>query len=262
MNIYGEDRALRKLYERLFRYEKEYRIRRKRSEEYKVLEAVFDKPTLMTLYYMMNSGVFDYLNGVVSTGKEARIYWGVKEDADLAVKIYYTITSSFKNRLVYMLGDPRFTAFKKTSRGLTETWAKKEFKNLKQAYEAGIRVPKPITVKKNIMVMEFIGEGGRPAPLLVESEVKEDDYEEIIKMVKALYRKANIVHADLSEYNIFKYKGELILFDFGSGVDVAHPEALKFLIRDINNINRFFVKIGLKIRKDIEIYKEVVGHEL
>lgn len=259
MNVYGEDKALKKVYEKLFRYEKESRIKVKRSEDYEVVEAVFDKPTLMTLYSIMNAGIFDYLNGVVSTGKEARVYWGVKGDKDVAVKIYYTVTSSFKNRIMYMIGDPRFVSFKKTSRGLTEVWAKKEFKNLKQAYDAGVRVPKPIYVKSNVLVMEFIGENGRPAPLLAESIVSQRDYYEILEMVKKLYKKANIVHADLSEYNIFKYKGKLILFDFGSGVDIAHPEALEFLIRDINNINRFFLKRGLKVKDARQILREVVG---
>lgn len=259
MNVYGEDKALKKVYEKLFRYEKESRIKVKRSEDYEVVEAVFDKPTLMTLYSIMNAGIFDYLNGVVSTGKEARVYWGVKGDKDVAVKIYYTVTSSFKNRIMYMIGDPRFVSFKKTSRGLTEVWAKKEFKNLKQAYDAGVRVPKPIYVKSNVLVMEFIGENGRPAPLLAESIVSQRDYYEILEMVKKLYKKANIVHADLSEYNIFKYRGKLILFDFGSGVDIAHPEALEFLIRDINNINRFFLKRGLKIKDARQILREVVG---
>ena len=259
MNVYGEDKALKKVYEKLFRYEKESRIKVKRSEDYEVVEAVFDKPTLMTLYSIMNAGIFDYLNGVVSTGKEARVYWGVKGDKDVAVKIYYTVTSSFKNRIMYMIGDPRFVSFKKTGRGLTEVWAKKEFKNLKQAYDAGVRVPKPIYVKSNVLVMEFIGENGRPAPLLAESIVSQRDYYEILEMVKKLYKKANIVHADLSEYNIFKYRGKLILFDFGSGVDIAHPEALEFLIRDINNINRFFLKRGLKIKDARQILREVVG---
>ncbi len=259
MNVYGEDKALRKVYEKLFRYEKESRMKVKRSEDYEVVEAVFDKPTLMTLYSIMNAGIFDYLNGVVSTGKEARVYWGVKGDKDVAVKIYYTVTSSFKNRIMYMIGDPRFVSFKRTSRGLTEVWAKKEFKNLKQAYDAGVKVPKPIYVKSNVLVMEFIGENGRPAPLLAESTVAQRDYYEILEMVKKLYKKANIVHADLSEYNIFKYKGKLILFDFGSGVDVAHPEALEFLIRDINNINRFFLKHGLKVKDARQVLREVVG---
>ncbi len=262
MSLYGEDRALKKLYERLFRYEREFRMRKKRSEDYQVMEAVFDKPTLLTLYSMMNTGMFDYLNGVVSTGKEARVYWGVKGGEDVAVKIYYTVTSSFKKRLIYMVGDPRFVAFKRTSRGLTEVWAKKEFKNLKQAYEAGVNVPRPIAVKKNVLIMSFIGDEGRPAPLLAESVVERRDYDTIVSMVKRLYRKANIVHADLSEFNIFKYKGELILFDFGSGVDVSHPEAAEFLMRDINNINRFFSKHGLKVRDAKEVFEEVVGHEL
>ena len=44
-------------------------------------------------------------------------------------------------------------------------------------------------------------------------------------MVKKLYRKAGLVHADLSEYNIFKFGGEDVLFDMGSAVLTTHPES-------------------------------------
>jgi RIO-like serine/threonine protein kinase len=36
-------------------------------------------------------------------------------------------------------------------------WAKREFLNLKQAYDAGVPVPKPYTVVDNVLVMGFIG---------------------------------------------------------------------------------------------------------
>ncbi|MEM3267439.1 MAG: hypothetical protein QXR69_01990, partial [Conexivisphaerales archaeon] len=79
----------------LFRIEKESRYLIKRSEEEEALEAVFDRQTLFTLYSMINRGIIDYLNGVVRAGKEARVYWGVKGDSDLAVKIFYTSTAPF-----------------------------------------------------------------------------------------------------------------------------------------------------------------------
>jgi len=39
-----------------------------------------------------------------------------------------------------------------------------------------------------------------------------------------------------------------MLFDFGSAVDVAHPNMKQFLIRDISNINKFFSK------NEVEVY--------
>ena len=47
-------------------------MKNKRSEEYEVLEEVFDRSTLMTIYEFMNKGVIGEIHGVVKAGKEAR----------------------------------------------------------------------------------------------------------------------------------------------------------------------------------------------
>ena len=78
-------------------------------------------------------------------------------------------------------------------------------------------------------------------------------------MVGRLYRRARLIHADLSEYNIFKYRGRLILFDFGSAVNVAHPMAEEFLLRDLSNINRFFSKRGVEVMPLDDLYRRVAG---
>ena len=57
-------------------YEKKQLMKEKRSEEYKVLEEVFDRFTLMTIYELLNKGTIDEIHGTVRAGKEARVYWG------------------------------------------------------------------------------------------------------------------------------------------------------------------------------------------
>jgi RIO kinase 1 len=229
-----------------------------RSSEAAVMEEVFDRSTLLTLHYLMKSGALRNLNGVVSSGKEARIYWGERDDgSSVAVKIYFTVTSEFKKRLSYVLGDPRFENVRRGSSNLIMVWAQKEYKNLLTAYEAGIPVPKPLAIRRNVLVMEFIGHDGKPAPLLNEVEVKQSYYKKVIYLINKLYNSANLVHADLSEYNIFKHEKSLILFDFGSAVDVRHPLSKEFLLRDLNNINRFFTKRGLKIEPVEDLLKKV-----
>jgi len=257
-----DSRAVERALRRLDRYERESRMLVKRSEEYEVLEEVFDRPTLLTLYTLMNSRVLDYLNGVVSSGKESRVYWGVRGDgSDVAVKIYLTVAAEFRRRLPYIIGDPRFKGVKRGVRNLVNLWASKEYRNLQTADEARVPCPKPYAVENNVLVMEFIGEEGRSAPLLSEVEVGVKKYREVLSSTHRLYRDAGLVHADLSEYNIFSYKGRLILFDFGSAVDVAHPNSREFLIRDITNINRFFSRRGVDVLPLDEALKVVVGRE-
>ncbi|MEM2759853.1 MAG: serine protein kinase RIO [Nitrososphaerales archaeon] len=232
----------------LAKLEKEQRILRTHESERAVFEEVFDKPTLMTLYDMMNANVFKQLNGVVASGKESRVYWGVtSSNASVAVKICLVASAEFKNRLKYIAGDPRFRNVKKGMRNIVGVWARKEFSNLKRAYYSKVPVPRPIFVKENVLVMEFIGEDGTPAPTLNTCEVTHKHYVGALKTMSKLY-KAKLVHADLSEFNIFLHKDKkIILFDFGSAVDIAHPNSDQFLIRDISNVNRFFSKRGIDV---------------
>lgn len=231
----------------LLRVEKEQRILRSHESERAVFEEVFDKATLMTLYDIMNAGIFNRLNGVVASGKESRIYWGVTAGNNIvAVKIYLVASAEFKRRLQYIAGDPRFGKIKKGMRNIVNLWARKEFKNLRIAYDAKVPVPEPLYVKGNVLVIEFIGKNGTPAPSLNECDVSRKHYLEVLKVVSKLY-KAGLVHSDLSEFNVFLHNNKIILFDFGSAVDVSHPHAEQFLMRDISNINRFFSKRGIEV---------------
>jgi RIO kinase 1 len=244
---YGEGKIQKKVQADLFRRDRQNRYLVKRSEDTEALEAVFDRKTLFVIYSMINRGILDRLNGVVKAGKEARVYWGISHGRDVAVKIFYTGTSTFR-REAYITGDPRFAKFRKSGHELIYLWARKEFRNLRQARDAGVRVPSPYACEKNVLVMEFIGEAGNPAsPLFESKDVNARDYRKVVSAMVDLFRKARLVHGDLSEFNIFKYRDEIVLFDFGSAVDVEHPRSREFLERDITNINRFFGKAGVRV---------------
>ncbi len=226
----------------------------KRSEEYEVLEEVFDKPTLLTLYDLINKGYIDEFYGVVKAGKESRIYWAKDpQGRDLAVKIYLITAAEFRKSILrYIEGDRRFSELKRRRRKLIYAWAMKEFKNLKRAKAAGVRVPDPVAVKNNVLVMEFIGEEGMPAPLLKDVELDDPQafYEKLLDYVRRLYQKARLVHGDLSEYNVMVWKGEPVLFDLSQALPIDHPAADELLKRDIENINRYFAKLGVEVRED------------
>ena len=224
----------------------------------KVVNEVLDKPTVMELYNLIKSNIIAYINGVVKAGKESVVFWAKSEnEKDIALKVYLVTTSNFKKRSPYLIGDPRFSRIKKGTKNLVYIWAQKEFKNLSQCYEKGLPVVKPIHVSKNILVMEFIGENGHPAKTLLESQVDLHDYESAISLIKKLYKDANLVHGDFSEYNIFKTEKGLVLFDLGSAVDLNHPNSMDFLERDINNITKFFAKRGLTVENPSDVLQKV-----
>jgi len=253
--------------QRLLKKEKGYEtnqlMKEKRSEEYEVLEEVFDRSTLMVVYEFMNKGIINEIHGVESAGKESRVYWGKdKEGKELAIKIYLVVSAEFRKGLMkYIEGDPRFKGVKHDSRSLIFAWAQKEFKNLELARKAGVRVPKPIAVKNNVLVMEFIGINGERAPSLKEKAPKNPEklYETLLTYLERLYKKAELVHGDLSEYNIMLMRGRPVLFDISQAVPLVHPMADLLLQRDLTNLNRYFNRLGVKVLSVEESYRRVTG---
>lgn len=244
-------------------FEIESLMKNKRSEDYQVIEEVFDKPTLMVIYDFMNKGKIDEIHGVVNAGKEARIYWGKDpEGNELAIKIYLTSSTEFKKgMLLYIEGDQRFVHVRRDTRSLIYAWAQKEFKNLQRAREAQVNVPKALAVHKNVLIMQFIGKNGQRAPLIKETTLA--DPEKVLKLLltylKRLYRKGGLVHADLSEYNIMIWKSKPVIFDVAQSVLVNHPMADKFLYRDLKNLHKYFKRQIPNIPSVNEMYEMITG---
>ena len=77
--------------------------------------------------------------------------------------------------------------------------------------------------------------------------------------LKRLYRKAELVHGDLSEYNIMIRKGRPIIFDMSQAVPLLHPMADFLLHRDLTNVNRLFSRLSVKVPSIEECYRKVIG---
>ncbi len=245
----------------------------KDKDLFETVEEVFDRRTIMTIIELQRRKHLKVLKGVISAGKEARVYWGkAPSGEDVAVKIYLTATAEFKKSIwKYIRGDPRFEGIRKLpTRKLMELWARKEFGNLKRMYEAGVRVPKPHICLGNVLIMEFIGRDGKRAPLLkeyheagllTESEAKYI-LSKIIDYIGLMYRKAKLVHGDLSEYNVMIYDGEPVIIDVSQAVRLDHPHAHEFLMRDIRNIIRFFSEeVGIDTPDEEDVYRSIVLEE-
>ncbi|MDH4291876.1 MAG: serine protein kinase RIO [Candidatus Bathyarchaeota archaeon] len=233
------------------------------SSERAVMEEVFDRSTLMTIYDFLNKRIIDEIYGVVKAGKEARIYWGKDPDEkELAIKIYLTTSAEFKKGMLpYIEGDPRFAHVRRDTRSLVYTWAQKEFKNLQRAYEVGVKVPQPIAVEKNVLIMEFIGKNGVSAPLMKEAPLRNPKrvYRQLLTYLRRLYRKGGLVHADLSEYNIMIRRGKPVIFDVSQAVPIEHPMADQFLQRDLENLHRYFKKLDVDVLSVEEMHKRVTS---
>jgi len=231
----------------------EYRTKIKNSEDLKLRSEVFDVATLKALYTFASKGIIEAMGGVVSTGKEGNVFHAIgKDKKELAIKIYRISTSDFRKMEDYMLGDPRFSNIRHTQKGIVFAWTQKEFRNLQRAAEAGIRVPEPYDADRNILIMEFIGKDGVPAPRLRDVTIDEPEriYRTVESIMVTLYQEAKLVHADLSEFNILLYEGEPVIIDMGQSVLRDHPMSREFLLRDVRNVVKYFKKLGVDCNEE------------
>jgi len=235
-------------------------IRIKDANNLKVSENVFDEVTLLALYKLVHKKWITAIGGSISTGKEANVFLGDREDQAVAIKIYRIQSANFTTMSSYVTGDRRFSHVKKSKKELIFAWTRKEFSNLARAKEAGLPVPEPLVWDRNILIMSFLGEGECPYPQLRSAEIDNPApvYENIMAMIDTLYNKAELVHGDLSEFNIL-YSDQPYLIDMGQSVTRDHPRALQFLMRDIRNMNRFFKKKGCEVKTEYEIFNAVTG---
>uniref|UniRef100_A0A914HR39 Serine/threonine-protein kinase RIO1 n=1 Tax=Globodera rostochiensis TaxID=31243 RepID=A0A914HR39_GLORO len=210
---------------------KQKRRNRDRSDRATV-EQVLDPRTRLVLFQLIQRGLIESVEGCVSTGKEANVYRGVTESGSLAIKIYKTSILTFKDRDRYVTGEYRYRAgyCRRNPRKMVAVWAEKEVRNLQRMFLAGLPVPKPVHLKGNVLVMEFIGEDGCAAPLLknaddLSPELVDKLYLDCVTIMRVMYRKCRLVHADLSEYNILLHNQQLVIIDVSQSVEHDHPHS-------------------------------------
>jgi len=226
----------------------------------KTIDEVFDKSTLDAIYELMSRDHFDHVDYPISTGKEAKVFKAItREGSPRVLKVMRMNTAVFRDYRSYIEGDHRF---KKVGRGrkMIFAWTKKEFSNLKRMYENEVKVPKPYAFHKNVVIMEYLEYEGLPAPMLKSAYIEDVEslYNTILDNLKTLITRAELVHGDLSEYNILITKDGPYMIDVSQGVPLTHPRADELFERDAENLARYFSKLGVDTsrKKIIEFVME------
>jgi RIO kinase 1 len=229
------------------------------KEKFKTLKGVFDDFTERNIFKLISEGHFEGLESPLFIGKEANIFSAKKGDRRIVIKIYRLSTCDFKRMYEYIRSDPRFPAVRRQRRKVIFAWAQREYRNLLKARDAGVRVPTPIALLYNILVMEYIGSDG-PAQKLNNAipENPKTFFNEVISNIKKLY-KAGLVHADLSPFNILNNAEKPVFIDLSQATLVEDPNAKEYLERDVRNICNFFRKLGLKVDQE-EIFKKITAN--
>ncbi|XP_063968089.1 serine/threonine-protein kinase RIO1-like [Lytechinus pictus] len=228
------------------------RVRVKDKADRATMEQVLDPRTRMIVFKMLSRHVISEINGCISTGKEANVYHATtKLGEHRAIKIYKTSILTFKDRDKYVTGEFRFRHgyCKSNPRKMVRTWAEKEMRNLLRLHNAGVTCPEPHVLRSHVLVMDFIGTDGWPAPLLKDVNLSEGKarelYLECIQQVRKIYQQAKLVHADLSEFNMLYCADKLYIIDVSQSVEHDHPSALEFLRKDCTNVTEYFKRNGV-----------------
>jgi RIO kinase 1 len=222
----------------------------------------------------------------VKSGKEATVYCCQAgrdvEAAYLAAKVYRDREDrTFRNDAIYQAGRPildrrlRRAVAKKTAVGVSwqfSSWIEQEFNTLCLLHAAGGDVPRPVACAvggnlleytgepvpwrrrglgqpANAILMHFVGDEEVPAPHLQHAPMTRAEahplFERIMRNI-SLWLSHNLVHGDLSAFNILYWQGQITVIDFPQAVDARVNHNAEFLLhRDIENVCRFFARFGV-----------------
>ena len=100
--------------------------------------------------------------------------------------------------------------------------------------------------------LEYSQDDASAAPPLskIKLDNAEEVFEEIIDFMDVSYNKAQLVHGDLSRYNILYSHGHPYVIDVSQATLTSHPSSRQLLDRDIENIVYDSKKFNLDLTFD------------
>src|SRR5512140_2333671 len=234
-----------------------------------------------SLATLLADGVIEEIVGRLKSGKEADL-WLVRHAGEMvAAKVYKAREArSFRNNAGYKEG--RQVRNTRTQRAMDrgsrfgqaaaeEAWKAKESDALHALHAAGVRVPKPVLFYDGVLLMELVLDAhGRPAPRLVDAHVARDAaaalYADLRGQAVRMLR-CDLIHGDLSPYNVLLGRHGAVVIDFPQVVGAAHnSQAESFFLRDLENLRRFLAAIDPSLRASAndarEIWRAYVRREL
>jgi RIO kinase 2 len=206
---------------------------------------------------LVKAGTIEAFGKPLGVGKEADVYDALTPaGARIAVKFHRLGRISFRQTR-------RKRGYVKEHSGWpfqSRLAAEREFQALKLVYQHGVAVPEPLSQNRHVIAMGIID--GAELAKWKEILKPEKVLKEILRNVKKAYLKADVVHADLSEYNIIlKPNMHVLIIDWPQYVKANHPNAEQLLTRDVRNVLKYFSRrYGLKV-KNKEVYAYVTGKD-
>lgn len=206
---------------------------------------------------LVKANVLEAFGKPLGVGKEADVYDALTpSDQQVAVKFHRLGRTSFRQtrRKREYIAERQHISWLYQSR----LAAQKEFEALKLVHLHGVSVPEPIQHNRHVVVMSMI-EGSELVDYIRIPE-PQTVFNEILLNLRKAYLEAEVIHADLSEFNVIvQPDGHVLIIDWPQYVSKNHPNADQLLKRDIGNIVRFFqrkFKTKTRLKEALAYVKE------
>jgi RIO kinase 1 len=233
------------------------------------------------LQVLLSDGVLEEIVSRLKSGKEADVYLVVHKGEIVAAKIYKERQQrSFKNNADYKEG--RLVRNSRTARAIAkgsrfgqsaaeDAWKTTEADALSKLFAAGVRVPQPVMYYEGVLLMEVVLDPeGHPAPRLIDAPLTAETAAAVYFDLRNQATKmlcADVIHGDLSPYNILMAWNGPTIIDFPQMVNpAANSRAEFFFKRDMENLWRFFSGIDPSLKSRAgdahEIWRAYTRREL
>lgn len=215
--------------------------------------------------HFFDEGLISKVLRPIKSGKEASVHLCRSDPTTtgeelVALKIFHPLDRrDFRDESIYRDGEfikerrvraalEKHTRFGREVQG--GIWVNREWETLRLLHDAGEPVPRPIERTDSAILMGYVGDADHAAPQLRAYEPADGDEAEYLldqlmrSVERMLYR--DVIHGDLSAYNVLVWEGEITLIDFPQAVDAKKnrfsPELLE---RDVRRICEHFERYGI-----------------
>ncbi|WP_255217055.1 RIO1 family regulatory kinase/ATPase [Myxococcus sp. AM010] len=208
-----------------------------------------------SLETLLADGIIEAIIGQLKTGKEAEVWLVQHAGQVVAAKLYKERHErNFRNNVGYREGrevrnSRTRRAMEKGSRfgqnAAEDAWKSAEADSLYKLHAQGVRVPTPVLFYEGILLMEVVLDPeGHPAPRMVEAPpaTPEDAHALYVDLRAQVINMlcADLIHGDLSPYNILMSYAGPVIIDFPQTVAAARNNRAEFYFRrDLDSVRNF-----------------------
>jgi RIO kinase 1 len=206
--------------------------------------------------HFFDEGLIEAVLRPIKSGKEASVHLcranpRTTGEELVALKAYHPLNRrDFRDESTYRDGEwikkrrervalQQKTRFGRELQGMI--WVDREWNMLKALSKGGAPVPRPIEQTGDAILMTYVGDDELAAPQL--RSIRPTDAAEAENLVDQVLRAIermlflDVVHADLSPYNLLVWDGEVTVIDLPQAVDPKkNRHARAFLERDVERI--------------------------